>query len=397
VLRVLLLGLGALSVGTDAYVTAGLLPAISRDLHEPASVTGQLATVFMLCYALLAPLAGAALGRLGVRQVLIGALGLFCLANAASAVAPSMPALLVARGVAGVAAGVFVPVAATAAAALAVPERRGRALSVVLGGLSSGTVAGVPAGLFLSGHFGWRAALWLVTGLGVVSLTGILALLPDVPGARMPGLRARAAELADRRVALAVLTAFLQAVASLGLYTYLTTVLDAAEFAGHRTGLWLWGAGGVAGSFLIGPLLDRTGRPGVQVAVLLAALSLCLAALPLPTGAAVLPLLVVWGAVGWAFVVPQQHRLLALGASGGTAVLALNSSATYLGGSAGSALGGAGLSAGVPADHLPLLASAVAAVACALHLLGHRRRRGVSHPAPDARPRPGSEQNGELV
>ncbi|MET8944500.1 MFS transporter [Streptomyces sp. NPDC004542] len=394
-LRVLLLGFGALAVGTDAYVTAGLLPAIGRDLHEPASVTGQLVTVFMLCYALLAPLVGAMLGRWSVRQVLIGALALFCLANAGSAVAPSLPALVVARGLAGVAAGVFMPVAATAAAALVGAERRGRALAVVLGGLSSGTVIGVPGGLFLAGHAGWRAALWLVTGIGAVSLAGSLALLPEVRGAAMPGLRERAAQLADRRVAVAVLTTFLQTVASLGLYTYLVPVLDAAGQTAHQTALWLWGVGGAAGSFLVGPLLDRTGRPGAQVAVLLAALALCLAPLPLLGGAAVLPLLVLWGAAGWAFVVPQQHRLLGLRPSGGAAVLALNSSATYLGGSAGAALGGAVLSAGLAPRHLPLPAAAAACLACAVHLVGRRLVVGGSHPAPDGRPHPGAERNGD--
>jgi predicted MFS family arabinose efflux permease len=395
VLRVLLLGFGALAVGTDAYVTAGLLPAIGRDLHEPASVTGQLVTVFMLCYALLAPLVGAALGRWGIRQVLIGALALFCLANAGTAVAPSLPTLMVARGLAGVAAGVFMPVAASAAAALVGPERRGRALTVVLGGLSSGTVVGVPAGLFLAGHTGWRAALWLVTALGVVSLAGALALLPEVSGTRMPGLRERGTQLRDRRVGITVLTTFLQTVASLGLYTYLVPVMDAAGFGAHQTALWLWGIGGVAGSFLIGPLLDRTGRPAGQAAVLLAVLTLCLAPMPLLSGAAVVPVLVLWGAVGWAFVVPQQHRLLGLRPSGGAAVLALNSSATYLGGSAGAALGGAGLSAGMTPHHLPLLAAAIAAVACILHLFGGRRVPSAPRPAPDGPSHPGPAQNGE--
>ncbi|MFI5824771.1 MFS transporter [Streptomyces rishiriensis] len=395
VLRVLLLGFGALAVGTDAYVTAGLLPAIGRDLHEPASVTGQLVTVFMLCYALLAPLVGAALSRWGIRQVLVAALFLFCLANAASALAPSLAALAVARGLAGVAAGVFMPVAATAAAALAGPERRGRALTVVLGGLSSGTVLGVPGGLFLAQHAGWRAALWLVTAIGVVSLAGSALLLPAVSGAAMPGLRERGAQLTDRRVAVAVLTTFLQTVASLGLYTYLAPVLDARGVTAHQTALWLWGAGGVAGSFLAGPLLDRTGRSGAQVAVLLAALSLCLAPLGLLSGPAVLVLLVLWGAAGWAFVVPQQHRLLGLRPRGGAAVLALNSSATYLGGSAGAALGGAALSAGIAPGRLPPLAAAVAAAACGLHLLGRRFLPSAPHPAPDAPALPGSERNGD--
>ncbi|WP_052398105.1 MFS transporter [Streptomyces sp. NRRL F-5123] len=392
-LRVLLLGFGALAVGTDSYVTAGLLPAIGRDLHEPASVTGQLVTVFMLSYALLAPLVGAALARWGIRQILLAALALFCLANAATAAATALPWLMAARALAGVAAGVFMPVAAIAAAALVGPERRGRALAVVLGGLSSGTVLGVPAGLFLAAHSGWRSALWLVTAIGAVALTGCAALLPEVTGAAMPSLRERGAQLADVRVVTAVLTTFLQTVASLGLYTYLVPVLDASGATGHQTALWLWGAGGVAGSFLVGPLLDRTGRPGAHVAVLLAALSLGLAALPLLGGAAVLPLLVLWGAVGWAFVVPQQHRLLGMRPRGGAAVLALNSSATYLGGSAGAALGGAALSAGLGPRHLPAAAAAAAAAACVLHLLTRWRLSADPLPAPASQR--GPEQNGE--
>jgi predicted MFS family arabinose efflux permease len=390
---VLLLGFGALAVGTDSYVTAGLLPAIGRDVHEPASVTGQLVTVFMLAYALLAPLVGAALARWGVRQILLAALGLFCLANAATAVATALPWLMAARACAGVAAGVFMPVAAIAAAALAGPERRGRALAVVLGGLSSGTVLGVPAGLFLAAHSGWRSALWLVTAIGAVALAGCAALLPDVAGTAMPSLRERGAQLTDLRVVAAVFTTFLQTVASLGLYTYLVPVLDASGATHHQTALWLWGAGGVAGSFLVGPLLDRTGRPGAHVAVLLAALCLGLAALPLPGGAAVLPLLVLWGAVGWAFVVPQQHRLLGMRPRGGAAVLALNSSATYLGGSAGAALGGALLSAGLGPRHLPLAAAAAAGAACALHLLVRRPPSAGPLPAPASQR--GPEQNGE--
>jgi predicted MFS family arabinose efflux permease len=398
VLRVLLLGLGALAVGTDSYVTAGLLPLIGAEFGEPASVTGQLVTVFMLCYALLAPLAGAALWRWSVRRVLLGALALFCVANAATALAPSLPVLVVARGLAGVSAGVFMPLAATAAAALVGPERRGRALAVVLGGLSSGTVVGVPAGLYLAEGAGWRSALWLVTAIGVVSLLGAAVLLPAVPGTGMPGLRERGAQLTVRPVQLTVGTTLLQTVASLGLYTYLLTVLDATGVSSAQATLWLWGLGGVVGSFGVGPLMDRVGRPRLLVGVLLAALAGVLALLPFARGAAVLPLLVVWGAVGWAFVVPQQHRLLGMRPAGGAAVLALNSSATYLGGSLGAGLGGAALSAGTAPRFLPLCAAAVVALACVLHVVSDRRARGhAPAPAPDAgpsRPGPGPEQIG---
>ncbi|MFD5467803.1 MFS transporter [Kitasatospora sp. NPDC127059] len=372
--RALLLGLGALSIGTDAYLTAGLLPDISHDLHGSMAQTGQLVTAFTLCYALLAPLLGAALGRWNVRTVLLAALSVFTLANAASALAPSALVLLVLRGVAGAGAGVFMPVAATAASALAGPERRARALAIVLGGLSSGTVLGVPAGLLLAGHLGWRVAFWLVTALGAVAWAGTALWLPRVDGAAMPGLRARAEQLRDARVGLAVAATFGQTVASLGLYTYLVPLLNAHHAGSPTLGLWLWGLGGVIGSIGIGPLLDRLGRPGRVAAILLVVLALTLLALAAAPGAAALPLLFVWGAAGWAFVVPQQHRLLDLGPTAGAGALALNSSATYLGGAVGAAAGGAVLAAGTDVRLLPVLAAAGALGSLLLHTAALRLR-----------------------
>lgn len=388
-LRVLLLGLGALAVGTDAYLMAGLLPSIARDLHESAATAGQLVTVFMLCYAVLAPLVGAALWRWSIRQVLIGALTLFTMANAATALAPSLAVLLVTRGLAGLAAGVFIPVAAAAASAMVTPERRGRALTLVLGGLSSGTVVGVPSGLLLAEQGGWRAGLWLVTAVGGLALAGVVSLLPNVCGATMPGLAERRAQLTDRRVGLAIVATLMQTLASLGLYTYLMGVLDAVSLHTPQLALWLWGIGGVLGSFGIGPLLDRLGRANVMAGALLAGLALTLVLLPWAHGKAALPLLAVWGAVGWAFVVPQQHRLLALRPEGGAAVLALNSSATYLGGAVGAALGGAALSAGTAPRLLPTCAAAVAVLGVVAHMASVRRGKktpAATHATSEERP-----------
>ncbi|WP_234365650.1 MFS transporter [Streptomyces sp. RTd22] len=267
-----------------------------------------------------------------------------------------------------------------AASALVSGERRGRALAVVMGGMSSGTVLGVPLGVLLAEHTGWRATMWLVTGLGAVSLTGLAALLPTVPTAPAVSVRARLAAVTDRAVAPVVQVSFLAAVASLGLYTYLAPVLASAggehEVAPY---LWAWGLGGVAGSLLIGRLVDRmagAGRVAVLVGVIMAVITGAeavlpvLAPVPLLAGAA----LVVWGAAGWALQVPQQHRLLACKEERGTVALALNNSALYLGSAVGSALGGAALSAGLSGDVLPWAAAGVAAAGLARHLRAVRGR-----------------------
>lgn len=377
--KVWLLTLGAFTLGLDAYVMAGLLPVLADDVGTTVSLAGQLVTVFTLAYAIAAPLVAGLLSGVPPRALLLLALAVFTLGNGLTALAPSLGTLLAARVVAGAGAGVYSALSTAAAAALVPAERRGRALALVMGGMSAGTVLGVPLGVLLAEHTGWRATLWLVTGLGAVALTGLAALLPAVPAGPAVPVRERLAAITDRAVAPVVLVSFLAAIASLGLYTYLAPVLaDAGGVGEVAPYLWAWGVGGVLGSVVAGPLVDRTGRVrmlvGVILVVILAAQALLpvLASVALPGAVAAL---VAWGAAGWACQVPQQHRLLEVSGDRGTVALALNNSALYLGSAVGSALGGLALAAGLAPGALPWAAAAVLAAALGLHLAAGRRSR----------------------
>lgn len=385
--KVWLLILGAFTLGLDAYVMAGLLPVVAEDLGTTVSLAGQMVTVFTLAYAVSAPLVAGLMQGVRPRVLIIASLGVFTVGNGLTALAPSLAVLLASRAVAGVGAGVYSALSTAAAASLVPKERRGRVLALVMGGMSSGTVLGVPLGVLLAERAGWRATMWVVTALGAVALMGLAVWLTQVPADPPVPVRARLAALTDRAVLPVVGVSFLAAVASLGLYTYLAPVLQASggvEEAGVAPYLWAWGIGGILGSVLAGPLVDRTGRVITLVAGLLLALVLAQAALPL-LGAAAFPALVLWGAAGWAFQVPQQHRLLALRAERGTVALALNNSALYLGSAVGSGAAGLALSMGLPAHRLPWAAAAVAGVGLVLHLAGTRARarRGAAEGARD--------------
>ncbi|MET9454500.1 MFS transporter [Streptomyces canus] len=385
--RLYILVLGAFALGLDAYVMAGLLPKVAADLHTSESAAGQMVTLFTLCYALAAPVFATALAGRPAKTVLTAALLLFTAANALTALAGSLTVLLVARALAGVGAGVYSPMAAATAASLAGEERRGRALALVMGGMSIGTVIGVPVGVLLADHVGWRGTLWLITGLGAVAIAGIVLALPRLEAAPPPPLRERARILARRPVAAIAGVSLIAGVTSLGLYTYLAPFLaDAGGIDSTLGAMWAWGLGGVAGSLLIGRIVDRTGRPYAVVTVVL--LLLCLSHLLLPVAARatwVLAVpLVVWGATGWALQVPQQHQLIAARPDQAPVAVSLNSSAVYLGSALGSALGGVTLAAGVAPADLPYWTGALVAVGLVLHLVLVRMPRSA-----DAEEEPG--------
>ena len=180
--------LGSVALGLDAYVIAGLLPQIAEDLGASGSVIGLGVTAFTGAYAVCGPLLSGRVGK-DPRNGLLGAIAVFSLANVVTAVSPTVSVFIVSRLIAGAAAGIYSPLSAAVAGMSVTAERRGRALSLVLAGLAVGTVAGVPAGLGVAKELGWRAAIALVSVVGMAALAGIAirktSAVPAVPSSSL--------------------------------------------------------------------------------------------------------------------------------------------------------------------------------------------------------------------
>lgn len=377
-----LIALGAFALGMASYVTAGLIPMIEASFAVSVAVAAQLVTAFTLAYGLGSPIFVALTPAHRQRTGLLLALGLFVIANAASALAENFTTLMVWRAVAGIGAGVYLAMGISASAAVSTPERRGKAIAIIMGGMASGVVLGVPLSLLIAEQMGWQAALWLVTLLGLVAFFGLLLKLPALPAAAASSLGQKLAILGDGHVLVILVVSLLAAIASLGMYTFIAPVLADPAYGAVRSVtpyLWVWGIGGVLGSFLVGPLVDRFKGPVLTFAILLI-LAVSLFVLPLSaalgTWLVMLPI-VLWGAVGWALQVPQNNELiLARQAQGdGNLAIALNESALYLGSAIGAAAGGFVLLLQLPTWTLAACAGGVATLGALLQIVNLRRQR----------------------
>lgn len=322
------LALGNFAIGTGMFVTAGLLTPISGDLGISLSAAGQLMTVFALAYAVLSPLLAALTARLSRRRLLLIALAVFVVGNVLSALAPTYPLVLATRVIAAAGAAMFTPTASGVATALSPPERRGRALALVMGGLAVSSAIGVPLGTWLGDVSGWRATLWLVAGLGVLGFAGVAAVVPDVATAATARLRERFMPLGDRKVLLVLGTQLLVFAGAFTAYTYIGSLLDLPLTAI----LWAWGLGGVVGNQVGGRLTDRFG-PRRMVLIGLAAGTMATALIPvanlaLPVG---LVWAFLWGVLGWLIAPAQQYRTVAAVPGNVPVGLGLLSSAQYVG------------------------------------------------------------------
>ena len=356
--------LGSVALGLDAYVVAGLLPAIAAALGTPEATVGLGVAAFTGSYAVVGPLLAGKAGQQS-RHSLIIALLVFTLANLATALSPTIWVFLASRVVAGAAAGVYSPLSSAVAAEIVGPERRGRALALVLAGLAVGTVFGVPIGLVLAQYWDWRAAILLIVVVGGVALSGIALRGGDLPAIPASSPADRLRSITRPKNLLTVTVTLLTGVASLGLYTYLTVVLSGGALAAHQNiAIWVWGLGGAVGALGIGLLADRH-DPLRLSAVILGGLTCAL--LGMTQGQ--VPVLVVvslfvWGLCGWASLAPQQQVLIQANPADGATAVAANASANYL----GSALGAAAGSLLVAAHATPAVLSGSAAAVAALAL-----------------------------
>jgi predicted MFS family arabinose efflux permease len=375
--RTLVLALGTFAVGTDAYVVAGFLPAMAGSLRVSEAAAGQSATVFAIAYAVFSPVMATVTARMPRRALLVSALLVLALANAGSALAPNYPVLMATRVLAALGAAAFTPTAGAVAASLVAPARRGRALAVVVGGLTVATALGVPLGNLADRLLDWRAALGLVAALCGLCAAGVFAVMPVLPGGPRVPLRRRLDALRRPGVVAVLPLTVLGLAASYGLYAYAVPILHAlgAEGPAEMWMLFLYGVGAVCGNLLAGAAVDRHG-PVRVLAVGYVALGVTLAAAAWASGAEVrrLPLagllMVAWGAATWFQTPAQQVRLISAAPQETAVVVGLNASALYLGIALGTALGGSLLPAGVPTA---LTACAGLAVLSLAYLLITRR------------------------
>lgn len=379
-LSIYLIALGAFSLGMASYVTAGLIPLITPAFLVSDAMAAQLVTAFTLAYGLLSPIVVALLPGNRQRTGLIIALVLFVVANVASALAASFVMLVAWRALAGVGAGVYLALGIAVSAALAPGAQRGKAIAIIMGGMASGTVLGVPLSLLLAEQLGWAAAMWLIALLGAISLAGLYFKLPDIPAAPYVSLLCKLTILKHPATMAILAVSLLGAIASLGMYTFIAPFMAASTFGNAPSialYLWVWGVGGILGSFLIGPIVDKSqGSRVVLVIMLLLAVSLI--SLPLAASLhswlALVPI-ALWGAVGWALQVPQNNALMRVRQQhgDGNLAVALNESALYLGSAIGAAAGGLMLSNAFPVWVLALSAGVLAAFGALLQFTMRQR------------------------
>jgi len=381
-LQLLALALAAFAVGTTEFIIAGILPQVAGDLGVSIPTAGYLISGYAAGVAIGGPIVAILTAGLERKATLLGLMALFIAGNVLCALAPAYGWLMASRIVIALTHGALLGFASVVAAEMVPEERRGRAIALVLAGLTTANIIGVPLGSAIGNAFGWRMAFWAIAALGIVSLAGMALWLPRMTrrGAANPDLRAELRVLVRPDVYMSLAIIVLAAMAYFGLFAYIAPLLlnsaGAPEMAVPVL-LSVLGVASLGGILIGGRLADWKLMPSVVgILVLETAANLLLPLVVHGLTAATIGLFV-WTVVGVPLIAtPLQTRILNGAREAPNLAATLVSTAFNIGISSGAALGAAALSHDIAYDRLPWLAliPLLAGLALAVAALAQERR-----------------------
>ncbi len=343
------LGVGGFAIGTGEFVIMGLLPEVAKDLDVTIPQAGHVISAYALGVVIGAPVLAVLAANWPRRALLVALMALFAAGNFASAVAPGYISMMLMRFLTALPHGTYFGVAALMVASLAPPNRRASAVGLVMSGLTSATLFGVPLAAWLGQHLGWRAAFVLVGLIAVLAIVLIRRGVPDVPAAHNASPLRELGALKRTQVWLTLGVAAVGFGGMFAVFSYIKPLLTEVTHMpvdGVPLVLALFGVGMVAGNLVGSRFADKSLMKTIfgillYAAVVLTAIvftapytwAICINVFLLGTTVAIAPAL--------------QIRLMDVAGDAQTLAAALNHSAFNTANALGAWLGGVSIAAGL--------------------------------------------------
>jgi DHA1 family inner membrane transport protein len=381
-LALVALATGGFAIGTTEFVTMGLLPQVAAGTGTDIPTAGHYVSAYALGVVVGAPLVAVLAARLPRKALLIGLMVAFAVANTASGFAQGYPDLMVTRFLSGLPHGAYFGIGSLVAASLVAKERRTWAVSMMLIGLGTANIVGVPVTTVLGQRFGWPVPYWVVGGIGALTVLALWRWVPRQPSTQEASIRSELTALTRLQVWLALLVGVVGFGGMFATYSYITPTMT--ELAGFPLGfvpviLGVYGVGMVGGMVVSGRVARFGILRGMIVSLSLIAVMLAAFGLLVHVPALAVAMVFVLGFLPSILVPLLQTRLMDVAHEGQSLAAALNHSTLNIANAIGAGLGslvlGAGLGCEWPSRVGAVLAVLGVGIAVLSAVLGRRSAR----------------------
>jgi EmrB/QacA subfamily drug resistance transporter len=175
----------------DSTVISNALPTMARALHEDAVTLNLAITSYLLAAAVFLPISGWVADRFGAKRIFSIAIALFALSSLFCGLAQSLPELVLARMVQGMAGAMMTPVGRLVLLRSVPKSDLVRAMSWLTMPAMLGPVLGPPIGGFITTFMSWRWIFFINIPIGILGVALVTVFIRDIREAHTPPLDVR--------------------------------------------------------------------------------------------------------------------------------------------------------------------------------------------------------------
>jgi predicted MFS family arabinose efflux permease len=247
------LGLGAFAIVSAEFLPVGMLSEVADDLDVSLGAASAVVLVPGLVAGISAPFVVTLVRSWDRRQLVLLMTGLLVVSNLVTWLTPSFGVLLIARFLVGLALGGFWAVGPSLGVRLASAAHGKVATSIVLAGISAGTVLGLPLGQVVSSISSWRTVFIGAAVVGLLVLGLQFFWLPRLDGALPVGARDLMQVVRQKPSRVVLVVTVVGISAQLMVQTYISVYLSdvgALDSSQSSVVLLFFGICGLAGNLL---------------------------------------------------------------------------------------------------------------------------------------------------
>ncbi|GBU14001.1 MFS transporter [Enterobacterales bacterium] len=258
---------GFIAIMTET-LPAGLLPQISHSLNISPSLAGQLVTAYALG-SLLAAIPLTALTRSWRRRpALMTAIIGFLAFNTLTAFSSNLTVIMLARFMAGAAAGLAWGLLAGYARRMVPESLQGKAMAIAMVGAPVALAIGVPLGTWLGSVVTWQTVFGLISVLTLMLTGWVMLKVPDFPGQLAKDSQPVGKVLTTPGVRPILFVIVVWVFAHNTLYTYIAPLLGPAGLTSQVDKVLLvFGLSALGGIWIVGAVVDAWLRRAVLLSL----------------------------------------------------------------------------------------------------------------------------------
>jgi len=164
----------------DQTIVATALPTIGRQFQDVTNLSWVI-TAYLLASTAVAPVFGTLSDIYGRRAMITTSLSLFIAGSVLCAVAPSLPVLILGRGLQGLGGGGILPIVQTIISDIVSPRERGQYQAYFSGVWVAAGIGGPVLGGVFAEHLHWSMIFWINLPLSLAALALLVPKMAKIP------------------------------------------------------------------------------------------------------------------------------------------------------------------------------------------------------------------------